>query len=390
MYTGPNIITDGLVLALDAANVKSFPGEPTTNLLYNNGIVDWSIVNLTVNVSRTTITENSKYRITSTSYINAYTFGAFRMYVPLASLINGLTYTMSFKWKFISGSPGFSMTDWNDTSLFNVINTSYADYNYASATGVRSVYDTTYRFMDFSIPANTVIEIWDVQLEQKLYATAFVNGTRGTTVATGGGWADKSGNNNHGALVNGPIYNSNDGGSVVFDGIDDYVSQTYNMASLSEFSIDFWAKTYNTGSSGANNNAGLAGPNVGGTYIRVGFSEINQRVDILMYVNGNESNSFLSVYIPYSEFEKTEYNHYTCTIKDNDSMNIYFNGQLKKTVNIGSVITTGLTTWYQRLGNYANAFKWTGEIATSRLYSRKLTSEEIQQNYNATKSRFGL
>jgi len=30
MFTGPNIITDGLVLALDAANTKSYPGSGTT------------------------------------------------------------------------------------------------------------------------------------------------------------------------------------------------------------------------------------------------------------------------------------------------------------------------------------------------------------------------
>jgi hypothetical protein len=30
MYTGPNIVTDGLVLALDAANTKSYPGSGTS------------------------------------------------------------------------------------------------------------------------------------------------------------------------------------------------------------------------------------------------------------------------------------------------------------------------------------------------------------------------
>ena len=30
MYTGPNIITDGLVLALDAASPRSYPGTGTT------------------------------------------------------------------------------------------------------------------------------------------------------------------------------------------------------------------------------------------------------------------------------------------------------------------------------------------------------------------------
>lgn len=38
MFTGPNIITDGLVLYLDAANTKSYPGSGTTwNDLSSNG-----------------------------------------------------------------------------------------------------------------------------------------------------------------------------------------------------------------------------------------------------------------------------------------------------------------------------------------------------------------
>ena len=30
MFTGPHIVTDGLVLSLDAANTKSYPGSGTT------------------------------------------------------------------------------------------------------------------------------------------------------------------------------------------------------------------------------------------------------------------------------------------------------------------------------------------------------------------------
>ena len=37
-------------------------------------------------------------------------------------------------------------------------------------------------------------------------------------------WYDLSGNNNHGTLVNGPTYSSSNGGSLVFDGVNDYVS----------------------------------------------------------------------------------------------------------------------------------------------------------------------
>ena len=384
MYTGPNIITDGLVLALDAANVKSFPGEPTTNLLYNNGIVDWSIVNLTVNVSRTTITENSKYRITSTSYINAYTFGAFRMYVPLASLINGLTYTMSFKWKFISGSPGFSMTDWNDTSLFNVINTSYADYNYASATGVHSVYDTTYRFMDFSIPANTVIEIWDVQLEQKLYATAFVNGTRGTTVATGGGWADKSGNNNHGALVNGPTYDSANGGSIVFDGINDYVIMpTSTNIWTDDFTINFTIKLNIIGNQFIFSNGPYGGPST-----NVWFNGSNQ-YSFTVHIRKTDGTGSIgyNFTLPTTYLNLNTYNLvYSSTF---NTLTLFQNKMLIETKATSLIDPSWMPNGW-RIGNSSNAYNVNGNLYNFNVYNKSLTAEEVLQNYNAQKGRFGL
>ena len=37
-------------------------------------------------------------------------------------------------------------------------------------------------------------------------------------------WSDLSGNSNNGTLTNGPTFNSRNGGSIVFDGVDDYVT----------------------------------------------------------------------------------------------------------------------------------------------------------------------
>jgi hypothetical protein len=41
---------------------------------------------------------------------------------------------------------------------------------------------------------------------------------------TGTTWADLSGFGNSGTLVDGPSYDHSNGGTIVFDGLDDYVS----------------------------------------------------------------------------------------------------------------------------------------------------------------------
>ena len=55
-------------------------------------------------------------------------------------------------------------------------------------------------------------------------------------------WNDLSGNNNSGSLVNGPTFNSANLGSIVFDGVDDYIncgnSSTLNITET--FTISLW------------------------------------------------------------------------------------------------------------------------------------------------------
>jgi len=54
-----------------------------------------------------------------------------------------------------------------------------------------------------------------------------VAGTRGATVATDGGCIDLSGNNSNGELVNDVLYNSNNLGSLTYDGTSSYLKSTY-------------------------------------------------------------------------------------------------------------------------------------------------------------------
>ena len=60
---------------------------------------------------------------------------------------------------------------------------------------------------------------------------------------TGTTWRDLSGNNNNGTLTNGPTFNAGNQGSIVFDGVDDYVGipHTSILAPTSQISYGAWA-----------------------------------------------------------------------------------------------------------------------------------------------------
>jgi len=64
-------------------------------------------------------------------------------------------------------------------------------------------------------------------------------------------WTDLSGNGKNATLINGPTYSSANGGSIVFDGSNDY-AEISNASTLGgftgDFSIEFWFKGGNQGS----------------------------------------------------------------------------------------------------------------------------------------------
>ena len=61
-------------------------------------------------------------------------------------------------------------------------------------------------------------------------------------------WFDKSGFANNGTLVNGPTFNTGSGGSIVFDGVDDYVTTSglSNTHSTSSLTLEAWITVGNS------------------------------------------------------------------------------------------------------------------------------------------------
>jgi hypothetical protein len=207
---------------------------------------------------------------------------------------------------------------------------------------------------------------------------------------TGTAWNDLVGNNN-GTLINGPTFNSGNKGSIVFDGVDDYSNFTNNTSIdfSSSFSISTWIY-----------------PKTPGISTQTPLSKKQDGVEAAHYafnISNGTSKAQLYIYSlsPYplvtsnlTLLTNTWYN--ICLIYNNTlgTGTIYINGSFDS-INTKSsgIFTSQGNTPFQigRFGSLTSAVQhYNGSVSTTQMYNRILTSDEILQNYNNTKSRFGL
>lgn len=205
-------------------------------------------------------------------------------------------------------------------------------------------------------------------------------------------WSDLSGNNNTGSLINGPTFNSANGGSIVFDGTDDYV----NLGLIPQLNgvqvnltIDLWVmtsqiKTYSIIYSVYSN---FSSPGLLNSMVR--FDNNN----ITYYMSSNTAN-FQTITYLLNPIINNWYN-IVVTVGGTTSApvaTIYVNGTSVKSQNMAAVYPNINTTIDFRLGSsvFTSAEVLNGRIATTKCYTRALSAAEVQQNYEATKTRFGL
>ena len=235
---GPNVPRDGLALWYDFSTTRSFRGEPTTNLV-NPSWSSWGVDGSGfANVGTRTILNAYHCRITDS---NTNT----RQNIYIEGVSANTVYTFSVQYQRISGTPTlrFQILAYNSGTYLSMM--SFAT---TSQLGVTDSAGWQTASITLTTPANTnkilwymqdgddytgythTFEIRNVQMEQKSYATTFVDGTRGTTVAAGGGVIDLSGRANSGELVNGVTASSLFGGIVSFDGTNDYLDTTLDLS----------------------------------------------------------------------------------------------------------------------------------------------------------------
>ena len=205
-------------------------------------------------------------------------------------------------------------------------------------------------------------------------------------------WYDISGNANNGALTNGPTFNSANSGSIVIDGIDDYVNLGTNASQYNSTTGTFavWCKItgITADSSGIFSN-GTNDYGLIGLYAST-YSSPSSTIGIQYGVTARspnvDSGCSATVSIPASGWlylVATRYYNGSTT-----SFKLYANGALQSSGNMNYPISTVYSTWW--LGRNTTRPPMVGNIAIAQMYSKELTATEVLQNYNAQKGRFGL
>jgi hypothetical protein len=185
-------------------------------------------------------------------------------------------------------------------------------------------------------------------------------------------WTDLSGNNNNGTLTNGPTFSAGNQGSIVFDGTNDYVNISSLITGNQSFSWGAWINPTATGTPVlfGNVSAGLA--------MLSYWDSANNKVRVGTY--GDDKLTSGTAILPSTW-------GYTFWTWNGTTLTSYTNGIADGTASGFSFNISGL---YTTIGNSVNAQYFNGRIAQTLVYNRALSSYEILQNYNATKSRFGL
>jgi hypothetical protein len=390
--SGPNIVNDGLLLNLDAANSKSH--NPSENLILDSQSFDnWSVSNTKVAANQIeapdgTVTadlvSNTQFQISSISKIVAlsqsttYTFSLYVKPITINKIVaiqfdtsgTGANFTVPiFDLSTLTSSGGGTnqtITDvGNGWYRIAATITTLTGANPNGPSIFLGSYGTTGNFVQ--------MYFWGAQLTRSLGQIAYV-ATTTSAISRSTAWSDLSDNGNNGTITNGSTYDPSSQGSLVFNGSSQYVNIKSNARILSNltYTKQVWFNTNNT--SALNN---LVSSTLG---------------EHFLYLNGlarpwaGHPPQFNSVVSATILLANTWYN-VAVTFDSSVGWKMYINGVLNAS-------SANLNTFTQfsdvAIGAYQGGASFAGNISNALVYNRVLTDSEVLQNFNALRGRYGI
>ncbi len=410
---GPKIITEGLVVNLDVGNIKSFKGVSTTNLLtnitYNLGTNDTSLYKTNYGTEVVNIPKIQGSRVSN--YCNIYNDYNGGSGVCCPAIFNFGDFSIS-----TGGGPYTYQIIYRTTTGYNNTNYMYRyEYNNTtyikeggmlSNTRIENLGDGWVHAWGTFVPdpnTNRLVTYlfhYEYALQNKVEVAA-VSLTQGASVHNPNNLLpldtrrepneclfDNSLKKIKVKLMNGVgssrSITSEARELLTFDGVNDYVDlgNASNFLYNGVVSINVWVlstvigsykKILFTGDAGTNTIRGLyfsLGP--APYYVYFGVTTENGQNSANAYPVNIQTNKWVNI----------------CGTFDGLNIKLYINGELVGTQPLtGSINSQGIG----RISGYDNnAESWSGAIEQFQAYDRALSANEVKQNYNALKGRYGV
>ena len=207
---------------------------------------------------------------------------------------------------------------------------------------------------------------------------------------TGSTWTDISGASNNMSLFNGASFDSSNQNSILFDGVNDYVGKNTAINTGQDFTVSVWMYATLLG----NTRTSL----VANSY---NYSSGNGWF-FCTDAGGTNNSFFLSIGNDYpvkvsssNSISLNTWNYLTAVVKSGGRyIDLYKNGILIS----GATTDLGASTINYNYANFSIGFRdpagttdpFHGNIGSTQIYNRILTADEVLQNFNTTKLRYGL
>ena len=381
VFSGPDIRENGLILALDASNNKSYNSRENLVSYSTYNASTWSKIETTGTGTLTTGIDapdgsTNAIRITFNNNGNILLRVTFPAFTP-----NGTdTYTTSFYVRKISGTGNVS-TDLSDGNPGGDYSSRLITNQWVRITTSAVPTATSKSFIDLISDTNTnyVLDFWGLQVEKSTSVTNYT-ATNGSTISRATTFTDLSGNGNNGTLTNGPSYDGFNSGSILFDGSNDFIDLTNKSVAISgngARSIFCWVKS-TTG---------------GRCIISTGTANNSQAFNLVTY--GSSKVGVMGY--NYDFYPTTGANvfdgnwHFVGATYDGAGTLITYVDGVQDNISTGRTYsTTGQNNFIGKSHHTGSDAYWNGNIAQTQIHNRALTASEIQQNFNANRGRFGI
>jgi hypothetical protein len=395
--SGPNVVSNGLALTLDAANPKSYSTNVFTYPL--DGFA-WAgpggghQMTLTRDSSVTDSPVGGIPLKIVTSGSSAYTGTYNAPMWNLAPAASGQTWTFSF---YVKGTTAHtaSLMIFEANSSGNYTTLGQYFYNVTTSwtrvSGSYTMSQATTAYVQVRIDDyNTGVTIWvdGLQLERTNAITTFNSKAN----LNGVNWYDVSGTDNKGTLVSTPGYSTSNLGSFTFNNIATQSTLIQDSATIKPTSVTISAWVYmsvynplgdfdgsyptivwktNDGLSGSQASYGL-------TLVAGQVPRLTIAPSVIISATVFPLNVWVNLVGTYTA--------------GSGAMILYRNGEVDTTGTGPAAISysTELLSVGTRTLAGASQYPWNGNISQVTLYNRVLSAAEVAQNFNALRGRYGV